>query len=89
MSGFLIKYTYLCVQDLSYLLETETEPETCKMECGCCFADTDLLEMVQCSEGHLFCMECLRRYANEAIHGQGKVRHDLVFLIADDIHVLH
>lgn len=64
---------------------------TCLMECGCCFGDTDFEQMVQCSEGHLFCMDCLRRYAEEAIHGQGKVRArwlllPILFSLCVDIH---
>lgn len=45
----------------------------CMMECGCCFADANLEDMVQCGDGHLFCQDCLRRYASEAVHGQGQV----------------
>lgn len=43
------------------------------MECGCCFGDIDVEQMVQCGDGHLFCIDCMKRYAEEAIHGQGKV----------------
>ena len=64
----------MCVkQDWSHILSQSIVPDKCMMECGCCFTDTDVTEMVQCGEGDLFCKECLRRYADEAIHGQGKV----------------
>ena len=29
------------------------------LECGCCFCETPLPELVQCSEGHVFCRDCL------------------------------
>eukprot|EP00794_Sanderia_malayensis_P008922 gene8922-9874_t len=42
------------------------------MECGCCFGEVSVMQMVQCTEGHLFCSECLKSYAKEAIYGSGK-----------------
>ena len=76
----------MVTQDFSPLIASEAQVEQCKMECGCCYADTDLEEMVQCSECHLFCLDCLKRYAEEAIHGQGKVsccllNSNLVYLV--------
>lgn len=38
----------------------------------CC--DTYLItEMVSCTDGHLFCPECLRNYAKEIVYGQAQV----------------
>jgi hypothetical protein len=34
-----------------------------RMECNCCFGDYVLGALVQCTEGHVFCRCCLRRYA--------------------------
>ena len=43
-------------------------------ECGCCFDDELLLEdMLPCPEGHLFCVECIKRSSEELI-GQAKVK---------------
>ncbi|KAF8300413.1 hypothetical protein DL93DRAFT_2122285 [Clavulina sp. PMI_390] len=42
------------------------------IECGCCFGDYSFENMVQCPEAHLFCMDCARRTAEEAI-GNRKV----------------
>ncbi|CAD5123798.1 DgyrCDS12109 [Dimorphilus gyrociliatus] len=48
-------------------LEDDSEP----VECGCCFSDIAFRDMIQCADGHLFCKDCLRNYAKEAIFGGG------------------
>ncbi|GMI05153.1 hypothetical protein TrLO_g2270 [Triparma laevis f. longispina] len=40
------------------------------LECECCFDDVCFEEMCQCTSGHLFCLSCLRRYAEEKLFGQ-------------------
>ncbi|GMH54822.1 hypothetical protein TrST_g3687 [Triparma strigata] len=40
------------------------------MECECCYDDVCFEEMCQCTGGHLFCLECLRRFAEEKLFGQ-------------------
>ena len=42
------------------------------LECGCCFCETSLSELAQCSEGHVFCRECLASYAREQVFGGGR-----------------
>ena len=44
------------------------------LECGCCFCETPLPELVQCSEGHVFCRDCLAAYAREQVFGGGRAR---------------
>lgn len=41
------------------------------VECTCCFGDYAPEEMICCVDGHVFCQDCLRRYAEEQIFGQG------------------
>ena len=42
------------------------------LECQCCYGDYAIEEMVSCrNEGHLFCMDCIRRYAEERVFGVG------------------
>ncbi|WVW79864.1 hypothetical protein I302_101834 [Kwoniella bestiolae CBS 10118] len=40
------------------------------IECGCCFTDTLMAEMVQCAEGHLFCRECASTHAETKLGEQ-------------------
>lgn len=41
------------------------------VECTCCFGDYAPEEMICCVDGHEFCQDCLRRYAEEQVFGQG------------------
>ncbi|KAJ1562100.1 hypothetical protein HK405_015911, partial [Cladochytrium tenue] len=44
--------------------EEAGDPEA---ECGCCYGDYRLTEMTQCEDGHLFCLECARKAAENLI----------------------
>ena len=47
------------------------------LECGCCFDTYPIEDMVACrNEGHLFCMDCIKLYAENQIFGQGNLGID-------------
>lgn len=41
-------------------------------ECAICCDELLIYEMVPCTDGHLFCTECLRNHAREIVFGQAK-----------------
>lgn len=47
------------------------------MECSCCFDQVAMDEMVACrDEGHLFCVDCIRSYAESQIFSSGNLGVD-------------
>jgi TRIAD3 protein (E3 ubiquitin-protein ligase RNF216) len=51
------------------LAEEEAERQGLLVDCGCCFGSFVFETMVQCEDGHMFCQECLKRFAQEQLFG--------------------
>jgi hypothetical protein len=44
------------------------------MDCLCCYSSVAIDEMIQCQkEGHLFCIDCIRRLAETEVFGNGSL----------------
>lgn len=56
-------------EELNYQLASD---ENALMECGCCYAEYPFEQLVQCTEAHLFCKQCLQRYAEQTLFGDGR-----------------
>jgi len=54
----------------------KSEADGTTIECTCCCGDYACMEMVHCIEGHLFCMDCVKRYAEEKVFGNGDLGGD-------------
>ncbi|CAM9291717.1 unnamed protein product, partial [Ectocarpus fasciculatus] len=52
--------------------ERRAAREGALIECGCCFGDYAFENLVQCSEGHLFCRTCVARHTEQTLYGNGK-----------------
>jgi E3 ubiquitin-protein ligase RNF216 len=49
------------------LLESRHLPDQPEVECGCCYADYPSTQITTCVDGHVFCLECAKRAAQNVI----------------------
>ncbi|KAI8805678.1 hypothetical protein BJ742DRAFT_400347 [Cladochytrium replicatum] len=42
--------------------------EEAQIECGCCYCEYPMQKITQCEDGHLFCLECSQRAADEVMN---------------------
>jgi hypothetical protein len=53
------------------------------IECGCCYWEYQVENMVQCRNGHLFCFKCIRKWIDEIIYGGLKAHISLSCMAID------
>lgn len=57
--------------------QEEAQKQGTAVECSCCFDSYPFDDMVACrEEGHLFCSDCLKMYAENQVFGQGNLGID-------------
>lgn len=56
-------------EELNYQMAMD---DNALMECGCCYSEYPFEQLVQCTEAHLFCKQCLQRYAEQTLFGDGR-----------------
>ena len=66
----LIYNDYIIAQHLN---DTVADIENSKIECQCCYDVYPIDNIIQCSNGHLFCKLCIQRYIEETMFGSGSV----------------
>lgn len=49
------------------LNEQQAAEDGALLECGCCYSEYPFEKLIQCSEGHLFCKDCVRHYAEQVM----------------------
>lgn len=54
------------------LNEEIAEAEGALLECGCCYDKYPFEQLIQCSEGDLFCKSCLKSYVETTVFGEGR-----------------
>jgi hypothetical protein len=54
------------------------------IECQCCYGDYVFEDLGSCSNGHLFCKDCVNRFVNESLFGQGTMRGQKVMCVHTD-----
>ena len=81
-----IQYTHNKYQEWKQTVEKHSvrnnarrlsEKDGTTLECQCCYAEFARMEMVSClANGHLFCVDCVKRYTEERIFGYGDLGKD-------------
>ncbi|KAL7753690.1 hypothetical protein RI367_000621 [Sorochytrium milnesiophthora] len=62
--------------------DEQYEAEQQSITCLCCYSDMSFESMVACTEGHMFCRQCVQRYVKEGLFGHGSLRGKLIGCMA-------
>eukprot|EP00899_Mesostigma_viride_P012721 jgi/Mesvir1/2144/Mv16665-RA.1 len=71
------------VRRLADMWQQEGATQRARVDCGCCYSDHPIEQMVQCQDAHLFCKACVKRYVENVLFGTTRAERGLPCMSTD------